>query len=451
MKHSSTRGFKIAVTILLALVCGGRAVAQAQRPIVLTHGVVIDGNGGAPIEDGTVVILGAKISAVGPSDSTSFPTNARVIDVAGKTIMPGLADMHVHLVGGWDGEAVDMLGFERYLNALLYAGVTTVLDTGNVEPYILQMKQEIAAGRLLGPRIYCAGPTIDGADPFWPPISAPVSSLEQIPKVVARLKATGVDILKAYIGLSDRMVSRLAEEGKKVSLPVFIDQWTRNGSTDLMQTGIAAFAHTPVRPMSADAIHLMKEKEIHCITTLTLLESSSRRRLGDLSFLEHALIKDTTPPWFLEELRKMPSRPPSEIELAFGRIKEGQSNAKKLFDAGILLVAGTDAPYPGVFQGEGVHRELELLVEAGLTPLQALTIATSNAARLMNDEDEWGTLAPGKTANVVVIDGRPDKNISETRNIHTVILRGRILDREKLRFDEKKDPGFRTSTSVSVQ
>ena len=122
--------------------------------------------------------------------------------------------------------------------------------------------------------------------------------------------------------------------------------------------------------------------------------------------------------------------------------RSSKKNTKRLFEAGILLSAGTDAPYPGVFMGEGIHRELELLVEAGLTPLEAITVATKNAALLMEDAEEWGTLAQGKLANVLVVDGRPDKAISQTRNVDIVILQGKILDRKQLKFDEKKDPGF---------
>ena len=146
----------------------------------------------------------------------------------------------------------------------------------------------------------------------------------------------------------------------------------------------------------------------------------------------------------------MASRPPNEMEAALGRIREGQANAKRLFDAGVLLAAGTDAPYPGVFQGEGLHRELELLVEAGLTPLEALTVGTRNAARLLNAEREWGTLTAGSLANVVVVRGRPDRNISETRNIEMVIRQGQVLDRQKLKFDPSLDPGFRVSSRVSL-
>jgi imidazolonepropionase-like amidohydrolase len=358
--------------------------------------------------------------------------------------------MHVHLVGGWDGEGVDMLGYRRYLSALLYSGVTTVLDTGNVQPYVLQLRQEIEAGRLPGPRIYCAGPLLDGADPIWPPITLSVTSLEQIPKLVTELKASGVDILKAYAGLSDRMVRRLSSEGRKVSLPVFIDQGPRNGSLDLVDAGIAAFAHTPARDLSDDAIARLKEKDIHIVTTLAVFESFSRRRLADLAFLETPLIRDTTPPWFLEELRAFASRPSSETDAALERTRAGQINAKKLFDAGVLLAAGTDAPDPGVFQGEGLHRELELLVEAGLTPIEAITVGTRNAARLMNAENDWGTLTAGSLANVVVVRGRPDRNISETRNIEMVIQKGRLLDREKLRFDPSVDPGFRVSSRANA-
>jgi len=439
------------ILILISGLLTRNALGQTAPALVLTHAVVIDGSGGAPIEDGVVVIRGERIEAVGPPSGVTVPPGSRSLDLSGLSVMPGLADMHVHLLGGWDGEGVDMLGYRRYLSSLLYSGITTVLDTGNVQPYVLQLRQEIDAGRLLGPRVYCAGPVIDGADPVWPPISTSISSLDQIPKAVTQLKSSGVDILKAYVGLSDPMVALLASEGRKVSLPVFVDQWTRNGSIDLMQAGIAAFAHTPTRDMPDEAIALMRERNIRVITTLAVYESFSRRRLQNLAFLETPLIRDTTPPWFLEELRAMALRPPGEMEAALGRIREGQVNAKRLFDAGILLAAGTDAPYPGVFQGEGLHRELELLVEAGLTPLEALTVGTRNAARLLNAEREWGTLTAGSLADVVVVRGRPDRNISETRNVEMVIRQGQILDRQKMKFDPSLDPGFRVSTKVSEQ
>ncbi len=115
----------------------------------------------------------------------------------------------------------------------------------------------------------------------------------------------------------------------------------------------------------------------------------------------------------------------------------------------MLLIASTDAPYPGVFQGEGIHRELELLVDAGLTPLQAITVAMKNAARLMGDGATWGTLSPGQRADLVVVRGRPDRTIGDTHKIELVIQRGRVLDPDALVFDEASDPGFRESIPVS--
>lgn len=443
--------------ILLALLATPFSTAPAQEAesLAIIHAVIIDGHGKPPIEDGTLVIRAGKIEAVGPFAVIKAPANARVIDAQGKAVMPGLADMHVHLTGGWDGHAVDMLGFQRYLNALLYAGVMTVLDTGNVQPYILQLRQEVAAGRLAGPRIYCAGALIDGADPAWPPLSFAVSTVEQIPKLVRQQKKEAVDVLKAYSGLSDLMVTALVREAKKDSLRVFIDQWSRNGSVDLIRAGIAAFAHLPTSKMSDEAVSLMKEKGVHAITTLAVYESHSRRRLADLSFLEFPLVKDTTPPWFLEELRAYASRrltadASARATANSNRLSEAKKNARRLFDAGVLLAAGTDAPYPGVSQGEGIHRELELLVEAGLSPLEAITVATKNAALLMNAGDEWGTLAPGRVANLILIAGRPDKRISETRQIEMVIQAGKILDREKLKFDLRRDGGFRAAAPVSA-
>jgi imidazolonepropionase-like amidohydrolase len=432
---------------------------QSQRPVAFTRAVIIDGNGGAPIENGTLVTRGEKIEAIGAAERVQIPANAEVRDLAGKALMPGLANMHVHLVGGWDGVSADLLGYQRYLNALLYAGITTVLDAGNVQPFVVQLRDEIAAGRLVGPRIYCAGAIVDGADPDWPFISYSVTSPEQIPKIVRRLKGDRVDIIKAYAGLSDRMVMSLVQEGRKNSLPVFIDQGHRNGSIDLVFTGIASFAHVPDVPIfslySPEAIKFMKQRGVMFTSSLAVIESFSRRRLTDLAFLEHPLIRDTTPLNFLSDLRAEARRelgllPPGH-DSPLERFKQRSINAKTIFDTGFVMAAGTDAPYPGAFLGESIHRELELLVEAGLRPLDAIMVATRNGAQLIGASKEWGTLEPGKLANLLVINGRPDQKIQESRNIEVVMQLGKILDREKLKLNPETDPGFRPVSQVSLE
>ena len=432
----------------LAILFLFQGLAAQERPIAIVHGRIIDGLGGLPIEDGTVILRGSKIEYAGASGAAAIPRDAQIIDAKGKSVLPGLADMHVHLQGGWDGISVDLLGYQRYLNAMLYSGITTLLDTGNYQPWILQLRQEVASGHLLGPRIYCTGAMIDAAEPAWPDLAYALSTRAQIPEFVQRDKHAGVDLIKGYANLSDRMLRYLVEEAHKEKIRVVIDQWERNGSPDLVRTGIDGFAHAPTRKMPADDIDLIRERGLFVITTLVVEEYSGRRRFADLRFLEEPLIAETTPPWFLTELRTEAKRTLNEgekkdAEKSAAGLDEMKRNVKKLLDAGVLLAAGTDAPYPGVFQGEAIHHEMDLLVEAGMTPLQAIRTATYNAAQIVHAEQEWGSLQAGRIANVVIVAGNPAARISDTRKIETVIMNGKILDRGSLRYDPKRDAGFR--------
>jgi imidazolonepropionase-like amidohydrolase len=255
------------------------------------------------------------------------------------------------------------------------------------------------------------------------------------------------------------MMTALAREARKNSLPLLVDQGARNGSLELViMDGVTIVAHLPefdpYKYYSGETVNLMKQREVKFISTLSVVESYSRRRLANLSFLDSPLIKDTTPPTFVADLRAAAARTLDEREQAsaqrgLARFKQRSANAKILFDAGFLITAGTDAAYPGVFQGEGLHHELELLVEAGIRPLDAITMATRNAASLIGAK-EWGTLEPGKYADILVVRGRPDQKIQETRNIEMVMQRGRILDREKLKLNPETDPDFRPTTPLKA-
>jgi amidohydrolase family protein len=436
----------MALVVLAAPVWADSISRPTAGVQAFVNAVLIDGTGAPAIDHATVVVRDAKIEFAGPASSVKVPHGAAVTDLRGKALLPGLADMHVHLVGGWDGHAVDMLGYRRYLNALLYAGVTTVLDTGNVQPYIVQMRDEVAAGRLPGPRIYCVGALVDGADPVWPPLSYAVGSVGQVEPVVKGLKRDHVDFIKAYVGLSHSVLERLVEEGRKVSLRVIIDQWQRNGSTDLVDDGIYGFAHLPTRLLSLHDLQSMQAHQTVFISTLIVFESQSRRRLANLAFLDDPLIRDTSPASFIaglraESARQLSAEEAQSTQRAADRFRNAMANANALFHSGVLLTAGTDAAYPGDIHGEGLHHELELLVEAGLTPLDAIMVATQNAARFVGATD-WGTIAPGKLATLIVVDGRPDHNISDTRKVVAVWVRGRSIDREALKLIHQNDPGY---------
>ena len=438
------------LALVTAFLCAG--AASGEGPVALIGGVVIDGNGGTPVENGVVLVRDGRIEAVGEAARVRVPTDARVIDLEGRAVLPGLADMHVHLMGGWDGVGSDWLGYQRYLNALLYSGVTTVFDLGNVMPFVLQLRDEVAAGTITGPRIYCVGPLVDDADPSWPPFSVGLVIDSQVADVVAMLERSGVDAVKAYGGLSMPLLRELVEVASGSSLPVIADLWSRNGSYDVTAAGIAALAHAPTREIDQLSFDLIVEKKTMVITTLAVQESHSRRRFEDLAFLDHPLIVETTPPAFQAALREHATRDLTDEDkqaaAANGvKLDIATKNVQRLQRAGIVLVAGTDAPYPGVAQGEGIHRELELLVEAGLSPLEAITSATRNAAILIGAED-WGTITPGSVADLLVVDGRPDQDIRRTRDIHMVMQGGRILDRDALKFDPDTDPGFAVGAAV---
>lgn len=432
----------LGILAILLTSAGFQLQAAAQDKVVaIVNAVIIDGNGKSPIENGSIIIRGDKIEDVGRH--LKIPNEAKIIDAKGQTAMPGLADMHVHLT--WGGEGFDILGYQRRLNALLYAGVTTVLDTGAVLPFVQQMRQAIEADKIAGPHIYYVGPLIDSADPKWPVVSLSMASELQANDIAKYLKKNGANAIKAYAKLHRSQIVALVHYGKKLGLPVIVDAWFQNGAEHLVTSGLTAFAHTP-RRVTDETLKVMKERGVQIITTRAVGGIVKHARLRGMSFLQNDLIKNTTPPWMLDKARKDASRAISDDQFASNIFSEKfhqklQGNIKRILDAGIPLVAGTDND--GLFTGEELHFELELLVDAGLTPLEAITTATKNAAKLMEDGDKWGTLEPGKRADIILVNGRPDNNISDTRNIKLVMKNGRVIEREKLIFNEQTDSGIR--------
>ncbi len=435
--------------VLVASAAVVPTVAAGQGVTAFTNVRLVDGRGGAAADAMTILVRGGTIDVIGPSATTPVPRGARVVSGSGRTLMPGLADMHVHLTGGWDGERTDMLGIAGYLDALLYAGVTTVHDLGNVLPYVQQVKQEIGAGRLRGPRLYMVGSLVDGPNPLWPPLSFALSSVDQAPGFVRQLKRGGADDIKGYIGLQEPMLSGLVRAAAAESLRVIADLGFANGSDMGIRTGIAAYAHAGTRLMADSTIAAMKARGMSNITTLAVLESFSERRLANLDFLRDSLLSAVMPPWFVAELTAYARRPVTPMDTLRRRrfataLENAKTNILRLHRAGVPIIAGTDSPYPGVYFGEGLHRELELLVEAGLTPLEAISAATSSAAAFMRDST-WGTIAPGRRADLLLVAGQPDQRISDTRHIVAVMQGGRLLPRAQLTHAAQRNANFRTT------
>ena len=416
-----------------------------QQSTAVVHVRLIDGRGGAPVENATVVVRGGRIASVLAGGSA--PAGARIVEGRGMSLLPGLADMHTHLSGGWDGESSDYFGFRLSMGAFLYNGVTSVLDTGDITSFVKQLRDEIQDGRLAGPRIYYTGLVLDGPKPVWPDISGAIATVDQAAHFVHQMKQAGATFIKAYGGLSTEMVQAVVDAATRDSIRVIADVWQRNGSLADAQTGIAAFAHAGTAPMTDDAVRYMAEHGTASITTLAVYESFARRRFRDMRFLDQPLLKDVLSPTYIAQIKAHGALAQSSADSArVARIAAGLgtagANVKRMFDAGILLAAGTDAPYPGDYYGEGLQRELELLVEAGLKPLEVISLATRNAARLVRADAEWGTVEPGKAADLLLVRGDPSTRISDTRNIVMVIQAGRVIDRAALRYDPRRDPDY---------
>lgn len=429
---------------ILLLISAFISNANVFEDIAIVNARILDGNGGPVIENGIVLISEGKIKAIGTS--VSIPTKAKIIDVEGKTVMPALADMHTHLA--WGGEDFDLLGYQWKLNAYLYAGVTNVFDLGGVLPQLKQIQTGIKNGEIVGPNIHYVGPLIDSVDPAWPEVSRSIVSEAQAPGLVSYLKRNGASAVKAYAKLNRAQVLALVREGKRVELPVILDGWALNGAFHNITTGITAFAHTP-REVSANTLSLMQRFKTQVITTRSVGGAVPHTVLRGEAFMENAFIKNTMPPWLFNKIQQDVQKAQADQEYVnnnFSRDfhKKLQTTIKEMHDAGIPLIAGTDDT---TFYGDALHFELELLVDAGLTPLQAITTATMNAAALVQQSDIWGTLEKGKRADILVIDGKPEQNIKHTRNITMLIKHGQIIDRSALLYNPKEHPN---TSSIKV-
>jgi hypothetical protein len=442
---------------------------RAPRALVITGATLIDGTGSAPTANSVVVIEGTKIKSVGAAGSVQVPEGARVIDGAGKFIIPGLIDAHTHW-RGWSGEL--------FLNH----GVTTILDLGNPTDWILAAKDAETGGRLRGPRIFTSAGGIDkvktaGGGAFGGASSAPYMHYVDGPasaRAVARsLLEKGADALKIFGDLSPEEYQAISEEAHKVDTPVIghsSDLYASvNGGMDavthLWGVGITlmspankkkfeqnqiASPYAWMEPDKMDALVAFLVKHGTYINSCLVNEHTGvlpqRREFEQADYdllmnpnLRYIPLTETLSALtFWHKLRAYSSSLGSfpyveNVDAAtLDEFKRGYQNAqeftRRFARAGGRIFAGTDAAGSASLPGESLHQELQLLVEAGLTPMQALESATRVPAQLIHKDYKLGTLAAGKLADLVLLDADPLADIRNTRKIRNVIKNGEVLD-----------------------
>jgi imidazolonepropionase-like amidohydrolase len=422
--------------VLLALLPA--AVAEAQTTTAITGARVIDGTG-APARVETVIISGNHIAAV--SDHAKIPAGARVIDATGESLLPGLFDLHTHLNASAT-DAVDDIG--KSLKAYLVCGITSVNDYSVYGEMLTPLRALQSSGVLVGPKVNFAirfgtpeghGAEFGWGDYFTQLVSTPAEAHAAMKKILPYKP----DVIKAFTdgwryGRGDDLtsmnlqtLSAIVEDAHRAGIKVFTHTVTLNGAKIAAQAGVDVLAHG-VGDASVDdeLIRLLKKSRTGYVSTLATYEPPTGRTLSPrlLSLLAPGDRQFAT--------RAAEQRSPASSSPTMRRWQFLQENIRRLSAAGIPIGVGTDAGVAGTYHGWSTLHEMELLVASGLTPMQAITAGTVTSARLVGEDNDRGTIAPGKIADLLLVKGSPDKDIHEIENTSAVFLGGQQLDLQSL-------------------
>lgn len=433
-------------------------VAAGPPAVAITHVTVIDTTGGPVRPDTTVIVTGDRITHVGPSATAAIPPDARTIDASGKFLIPGLWDMHVHW---YDASSLPLF---------IANGVTGVRVMWGA-PIHHQWRAEIDRGDLVGPRLVIASTIVDGPKPIWPG-SIGAGTTDEGREAVRKAKRDGADFVKVYSLLPRDVFFAIADEARRAGLPVDGHVPQSVSVRECADAGMRCMEHlTGVltecsskeaelrkpdpavmdftsdegraarRRASREAVETYDAKKAEALfaklvekhtwqcPTLTVLRNVSH--LDDPKITDDPRLKYVSP-----AMRKMwdPAndfrfKARTAEDFAVGRLayRKQLEVVGAMQRAGVGILAGTDVLNPYCFPGFSLHDELELLVAAGLTPIEALQAATWNPARFLGREKDAGSVAPGKLADLVLLDANPLDGIGNTRRIEAVIARGRLF------------------------
>jgi hypothetical protein len=428
------------------------AAAPPRGSFAFTHVTLIAGTGAPPASDRTVAVSDGRIVSVGPSRSTAVPAGATAIDGTGKFLIPGLWDMHVHLL--WD-PAIDS-GFRL----CIANGVTGVRDMHTHIPFeqIHRWQAEVADGRRVGPRFVYAGPILDGPNPIWPG-SLAVADAAAGRDSVRRVKAGGASFVKVYERLPREAYFAIADECKKQGIPFVghvpesitpaeasaAGQHTIEHLSHCLEkcstgSSVGTLVYDPVK--GKELFEVFKRNHTWNCPTLIVAQTTTlgredryakdpRRKYLPQSVLSKVGFDDSHRDW----------------DATLHYWKEERKLMRQMHEAGVELLAGTDTPIVRNVPGFTLHDELMCLVESGLTPIEAIQAATRNPARCLGLEKELGTVEAGKRADLVLLGADPLADIHNTTRIEAVVADGRLYDRraldsllQQLETDAKTDP-----------
>jgi imidazolonepropionase-like amidohydrolase len=429
--------------------------------LAITGGTLIDVRTGRRQPNATVLVDGDRITSV--SGAPDVPESAQRIDATGAWVLPGLIDMHAHVTGERNAQK------EKIHHLYLAYGVTTVRDTGGNLTLLRLLRDRISRGEVTGPRLFFAGPLLDGATPVWPPMSIMVDTPDRARGAVEFLAGQDVDFIKVYNWVPEASLNVILETAHRHNLRVTGHVPRMITMTRAIQLGMDCLEHIRITgrellpPDEAERLDPLPvarretllwerfELESEPMQRLIRLVADSRVYFDPTLLVDTALsldgyAVDTENPANAdvpEDVRNAflrEERPSifdvSEVDLDVARdgFHKRQRLVGMLHQAGARLLAGTDCYGLGKqLPGLGLQNELALLVESGLSPLAAIQAATLTAADALGQSDTLGTLEPGKLADLVIVDADPLADIQNARRVRTVVKGGRVYDSATLR------------------
>ncbi len=390
-----------------------RAFVKEDAPVVaLAHVRVIDGTGAAPRADQTVVIAEGKIAAVGDAATTKIPNDAKVLDLSGYTVIPGLVGMHDHMYypapGGPPLYPEHAASFPRLY---LAGGVTSIRTTGSVEPYTdLELKRAIDEGKTAGPKMHATGPYLEGEGSFTLQMHQ-LKDAEDARRTVEFWTAEGATSFKAYMNITPEELAAAVKAAHAHGIKV---------TGHLCSIGFR----------EADMIRDLVAHHVAVTSTLPVFETFVPGRAP----LDARVLDAMLPEARISYLRRRAGISDNAAKSDWAMLFKKEMDFEREFvKQGGLLLAGLDPTgYGGVIAGFGDQREVELLVEAGFTPVEAIHIATSNGAEFLGELDKIGTLGAGKVADIVLVHGDPSANIKDIEKVEIVFKDGVGYDSSKL-------------------
>ncbi len=423
-------------------------LSLSAQVTVFQHADVIDGSGGPVLRDATLIVAEGKIRLLA-AGKANVPPSAQVVDLSGKTVIPGIINLHGH-VGMTRGLAQGSAHYTREnvaANLLTYAryGVTTTTSMGTDLDLMVRIRDEQRRGHLSGARVFTAlqGFTTRGGYPTHVPgvkgVAQEVTSAAQARHWVDQLADKGADVVKMWVDdhhdtfekLSPAVYGAIIKQAHKRGMKAFAHLYELEDAKGLVRAGLDVMAHSiRDREVDDELIALLKKNKVTAVATLsreksTFIYADSPPWLSDPFF-----VKSTTADviqGIRTDLKARQAKDP-EREINQKGFEMAKRNLKRLSDGGVRIGFGTDTGPPARFPGFFEHWEMEMMVESGLTPMQVIESFSKGAAEALGVEKEFGTLAKGKAADFIVLDKDPLADIRNTRAIHAVYLGGKKVE-----------------------